>query len=68
MTNITITIPPLPGSPALDPVGGDVSSVFFTKQRGAFRAVGGIVDVSAVEFQGDSLECTVPWVLLRRRA
>jgi predicted outer membrane repeat protein len=45
----TPTMPPLPGSPAIDPVGGDTSSPFSTDQRGLSRAIGGIIDIGAVE-------------------
>jgi hypothetical protein len=45
----TPTRPPLPGSPAIDPVGGNTTSVFATDQRGSARVVNGIVDVGAVE-------------------
>ena len=47
----TQTMPPLAGSPAIDPVGGDTTSVFATDQRGLPRVVNGIVDVGAVEVQ-----------------
>jgi CSLREA domain-containing protein len=47
----TQTMPPLTGSPAIDPVGGDTNSVFATDQRGLPRVVNGIVDVGAVEVQ-----------------
>jgi hypothetical protein len=44
-------MPPLSGSPAIDPVGGDTLSVFAADQRGLPRVVNGIVDVGAVEVQ-----------------
>jgi hypothetical protein len=47
----TQTMPPLPGSPAIDPVGGDTASAFATDQRGLLRVVNGTVDVGAVEMQ-----------------
>jgi hypothetical protein len=47
----TQTMPPLPGSPAIDPVDGQTNSVFATDQRGLPRVVNGIVDVGAVEVQ-----------------
>jgi len=47
----TQTMPPLPGSPTIDPVGGHTNSVFATDQRGLPRVVNGIVDVGAVEVQ-----------------
>ena len=47
-------MPPLPGSAAIDPVGGDTTSVFVTDQRGLPRVVNGIVDVGAVEVQSAS--------------
>jgi hypothetical protein len=47
----TQTLPPLPGSPAIDPAGGHTNSVFATDQRGLPRVVNGIVDVGAVEVQ-----------------
>jgi len=46
----TATIPPLAGSPAIDPSGGDSSSSFATDQRGQPRVVGGIADIGAVEY------------------
>jgi fibronectin-binding autotransporter adhesin len=45
----TQTMPPLPGSPAINPAGGAATSGFATDQRGFPRIVGGIVDVGAVE-------------------
>jgi hypothetical protein len=56
----THTMPPLPGSPAIDPVGGHINSVFATDQRGLPRLVNGIVDVGAVELQAASV--TPPWI------
>ena len=50
----TPTMPPLPGSPAIDPAGGHTSSVFATDQRGLARVVGARADVGAAEFQGAS--------------
>jgi len=50
----TRTMPPLPGSPAVDPPGGDLQSAFPTDQRGMPRVVGERVDIGAVEFQGAS--------------
>ena len=50
----TPTMPPLPGSPAIDPAGGHTNSVFATDQRGLPRVVNGIVDVGAVEVQSTS--------------
>jgi len=47
----TQTMLPLPGSPAIDPVGGVTNSAFATDQRGLPRVVNGIVDVGAVEVQ-----------------
>jgi hypothetical protein len=47
----TQTMPPLPGSPAIDPLGGDLTSIFTTDQRGLSRVVNGILDVGAVEVQ-----------------
>jgi hypothetical protein len=47
----THTMPPLAGSPAINPAGGDTNSVFATDQRGLARVVNGIVDVGAVEVQ-----------------
>jgi CSLREA domain-containing protein len=47
----TRTMPPLPGSPAIDPVGGDTNSALITDQRGLPRVVNGVVDVGAVEVQ-----------------
>jgi predicted outer membrane repeat protein len=44
----TETMPPLPGSPAID-AGGETSSDFATDQRGLPRVVGGGVDIGAVE-------------------
>jgi hypothetical protein len=51
----TPTMPPLPGSPAIDPVGGQTTSTFATDQRGLPRVVNGIVDVGAVEVQPASI-------------
>lgn len=45
----TRTMPPLPGSTAVDPAGGDTHSVFSTDQRGLPRVVNGVLDVGAVE-------------------
>jgi len=58
---LTQTMPPLPGSPAIDPEGGDTTSVFPTDQRGYQRLVGSAVDIGAVEFQGASPEETLAW-------
>ena len=49
----TWTMPPLPGSPAIDPAGGDTNSVFTTDQRGYARVTGGILDVGAAEYKTD---------------
>jgi len=51
---LTQTMLPLPGSPAIDPVGGQTNSVFATDQRGLSRVVNGILDVGAVEVQSAS--------------
>jgi hypothetical protein len=51
----TRTMPPLPGSPAIDPVGGDTTSLFATDQRGLPRVVNGTLDVGAVEVQSTSV-------------
>jgi hypothetical protein len=51
----TQTMPPLPGSPAIDSVGGATTSIFATDQRGRPRVVNGIVDVGAVEVQSASV-------------
>jgi hypothetical protein len=51
----THTMPPLPGSPAMDPVGGHTNSVFATDQRGFPRVVNGIVDAGAVEAQAAAM-------------
>ena len=45
----------LPGSPAINPSGGDVSSSLTEDQRGGTRIVGDILDIGAVEFQGQTL-------------
>jgi hypothetical protein len=50
----TPTMPPLPGSPAVNPAGGSSNSVFSMDQRGVARVAGGRVDAGAVEFQGAS--------------
>ena len=50
----TPTMPPLPGSPAIDPIGGSTNSTFATDQRGLPRVVNGIADVGAVEMQPSS--------------
>lgn len=47
----TQTMPPLPGSPAIDPIGGLTTSAFATDQRGRPRVINDIVDVGAVEVQ-----------------
>jgi len=59
----TQTMPPLPGSPAIDPAGGQPTSPFATDQRGMPRVVDGnadgsaIADIGAVEFlQGTNLD------------
>jgi hypothetical protein len=46
----TQTMPPLPGSPAID-AGFDTGSLPATDQRGLNRVVNGIVDIGAVEVQ-----------------
>ena len=48
----TQTMPPLPGSPAID-AGGAAASAFPTDQRGFPRVVGAAVDIGAVEFDLD---------------
>ena len=45
----TPTMPPLPGSPAID--GGTSGTSFNTDQRGLPRIVGPFADIGAVEFQ-----------------
>ncbi len=47
----TQTMPPLPGSPAID-AGGAV--LFATDQRGSLRLFGSAVDIGAVELQSNS--------------
>ena len=47
----TQTMPPLPGSPAID-AGIDTGSLPATDQRGFARVVNGTVDIGAVEYQG----------------
>ena len=42
-------MPPLPGSPAVEPIGGDTSSPYTTDQRGAPRITGTVVDIGAAE-------------------
>lgn len=46
----TLTVLPLPGSPAIDPVGGDSISTLPLDQRGLNRFVPDFVDIGAVEF------------------
>ncbi len=46
----TDTMPPVIGSPAIDPAGGDADSILAGDQRGFSRLVNGILDVGAVEF------------------
>jgi hypothetical protein len=50
----TLTMPPLPGSPAINPPGSPTNSVLSLDQRGLTRVVDGAVDVGAAEFQGPS--------------
>lgn len=55
----TPTMPPLPGSPAIDAVIGNPPTETTEDQRGAFRSVvigggHGLIDIGAVEFQGSS--------------
>jgi hypothetical protein len=45
----TQTMPPLPGSPAIDAGNNSAASGFPTDQRGFSRVVNGIVDIGAVE-------------------
>ena len=47
----TQTMPPLPGSPAIDAGSNDATNDFATDQRGLPRFVGPQVDIGAVEFQ-----------------
>jgi fibronectin-binding autotransporter adhesin len=47
----TPTMPPLPGSPAIDAGNDAVTSFLATDQRGFPRKVGAHVDIGAVEFQ-----------------
>ena len=48
-------MPPLPGSPAIDPAGGETTSTLGTDQRGYARVLdageqdGAVVDIGAVE-------------------
>ena len=48
----TFTHLPLPGSPAIDPIGGATSDDSPIDQRGAFRIAGGVMDIGAVEVGG----------------
>lgn len=60
----TFTMSPYPGSPVIDPSGGDLTSSFMTDQRGLPRVVDGdasggpaVVDIGAVEsLQGAKLD------------
>ena len=47
----TQTMPPLPGSPAIDAGSNAATNNFATDQRGLPRFVGPQVDIGAVEFQ-----------------
>ncbi|MBL9146110.1 MAG: hypothetical protein JNM99_20685 [Verrucomicrobiaceae bacterium] len=47
----TKTMPPLSGSPAIDPFGGDTTSALAFDQRGQPRLAGSRVDIGAVESQ-----------------
>ncbi len=47
----TQTMPPLPGSPALDAASDSATNLFSTDQRGFPRLSGAHVDIGAVEFQ-----------------
>ena len=46
----TETMVPMPGSPVIDPVGGDSTSPFPLDQRDAARVINGTVDIGAVEY------------------
>src|SRR5665213_2237326 len=46
----TQTMPPLPGSPAID-AGSVAANTFFTDQRGYSRTQNGLIDLGAVELQ-----------------
>ena len=56
----TQTMPPLPGSPAIDPLGGQTNSMFSSDQRGLPRVVGTRADIGAAEFQR-STDVAVFW-------
>jgi CSLREA domain-containing protein len=48
----TPTCPPLPGSPAIDPLGGSSTNILFsTDQRGLPRIINGMLDLGATEIQ-----------------
>lgn len=49
----TETMAPLPGSPVIDPEGGDTTSTFDTDQRGKVRIYNGTLDIGAVEHLPD---------------
>jgi hypothetical protein len=48
---LTPTMPPVHGSPAIDPAGGATNSVLIVDQRGQTRIVNGVLDIGAVEYQ-----------------
>lgn len=48
---LTPTMPPVPGSPAIDPAGGATNSALSVDQRGEPRVVNGVLDIGAVEYQ-----------------
>jgi len=56
----TPTMPPLPGSPAIDAGDNAVTNNLSTDQRGYPRPVNDIVDIGAVEIQGVS-DWTLAW-------
>lgn len=59
----TMTMPPLPGSPAINPSNDTTTDPGGTDQRGFQRFIGGTLDIGAVEFQGEAGELALTFDL-----